>query len=55
MKKNILFTNEPIIDIGCYTHYSIRLSDDNKKKLKKGDKEAFKLINKEEKNLNLQF
>ena len=32
-----------------YTHDSIRLSDDNKKKLKKGDKEAFKLINKEEK------
>ena len=35
--------------MGCYTHDSIRLSDDNKKKLKKGDKEAFKLINKEEK------
>ena len=35
--------------MGCYyTHDSIRLSD-NKKKLKKGDKEAFKLINKEEK------
>ena len=48
--KNILFTDEAIIDMGCYyTHDSIRLSDDNKKKLKKGDKEAFKLINKEEK------
>ena len=35
--------------MGCYyTHDSIRLSD-NKTKLKKGDKEAFKLINKEEK------
>ena len=34
-----------------YTHDSIRLSDDNKKKLKKGDKEAFKLINKEEKKI----
>ena len=47
--KNILFTDEAIIDMGCYyTHDSIRLSD-NKTKLKKGDKEAFKLINKEEK------
>ena len=45
--KNILFTDEAIIDMGCYTHDSIRLSD-NKTKLKKGDKE-FKLINKEEK------
>ena len=36
--------------MGCYyIHDSIRLSDDNIKKLKKGDKEAFKLINKEEK------
>ena len=36
--------------MGCYyIHDSIRLSDDNKKNLKKGDKEAFKLINKEEK------
>ena len=35
--------------MGCYyIHDSIRLSD-NKTKLKKGDKEAFKLINKEEK------
>ena len=33
--KNILFTDEAIIDIGCYTHDSIRLSDDNKKKIKK--------------------
>lgn len=47
--KNILFTDEAIIDMGCYTHDSIRLSDDNKIKLKKGDKEAFKLVNKEEK------
>ena len=54
-RKNILFTDEANIDMGCYTHDSIRLCDDNKKKLKKGDKEAFKLINKEEKNLNLQF
>ena len=46
--KNILFTDEAIIDMGCYTNDSIRLSD-NKTKLKKGDKEAFKLINKEEK------
>ena len=54
-EKNILFTDEAIIDMGCYTHDSNRLSDDNKKKLKKGDKEAFKLINKEEKKLNLQY
>ena len=47
--KNILFTDEAIIDMGCYTHDSIRLSDENKIKLKKGDKEAFKLVNKEEK------
>ena len=34
--KNILFTDEAIIDMGCYyTHDSIRLSDDNKKKIKK--------------------
>ncbi len=51
MKKNIsdknkLFPNEVIINIGCYIHDSIRLSDDNKRKLKKGDKETFKLINK---------
>ena len=54
-EKNILFTDEAIIDMGCYTRDSIRLSDDNKQKLKKGDKEAFKLIKKEEKNLNLQY
>ena len=30
--KNILFTDEAIIDMGCYTHDSIRLSDDDKKK-----------------------
>ena len=47
--KNILFTDEAIIDMGCYTHDFIRLSDDNKIKLKKGDKEVFKLVNKEEK------
>ena len=35
--KNILFTDEAIIDMGCYTHDSIRLSDDNKKNKKKGD------------------
>ena len=36
-EKNILFTDEAIIDMGCYyIHDSIRLSDDNKKKLKKG-------------------
>ena len=40
-EKNILFTDEAIIDMGCYTHDSIRLSNDNKKKSKKGDKEAF--------------
>ena len=40
--KNILFTDEAIIDMGCYyTHDSIRLSD-NKTKLKK---ETKKLLN----------
>ena len=38
-----------IIDMDFYTHDSIRLSDNNKRKLKKGDKEAFKLINIEKK------
>ena len=36
--KNILFTDEAIIDMGGYTRDSIRLSDDNKQKLKKGEK-----------------
>ena len=52
--KNILFSDETIIDMGCYTHDSIMLSDYNKK-IKKGDKEAFKLIDKEEINFKLQF
>ena len=39
--KNILFTDEAIIDMGCYTHDSIRLSDDNKIKLKKGRQRSF--------------
>ena len=30
IEKNI-FTDEAIINMGCYTHDSIRLSDDNKK------------------------
>ena len=53
--KNILFIDEAIIDMGCYTHDSIRLSDDNKIKLKKGDKEAFKLVNKEGKKFELSI
>ena len=40
--KNILFTDEAIIDMGCYNRDSIRLSDDNKQKLKKEKK---KLLN----------
>ena len=47
--KNILFTDESIIEMGCYIYDSIKLSDDNIIKLKKGEKEAFKLLNKEEK------
>ena len=50
-KKNILFTDEVIIDMSCYTNDSIRLLDDNEKKLKKIYKEAFKLVNKEEEKL----
>ena len=38
--KNILFTDEVIIDMGCYTHNSIRLSDDNKKNWKKETKKT---------------
>ena len=50
--NQILFTDETVIDMGSYTHDSIRLSKENREKLRKGEKEAFDLINREEKNLN---
>ena len=36
--RNILFTDEAIIDMECYIRDSIRLSDENKIKLKNGEK-----------------
>ena len=47
--NQILFTDETAIDMGSYTNDSIRLSKENREKLRKGEKEAFDLINREEK------
>ena len=45
----IFFTDETQIKTGSFIKDSIRLSEDNQIKLKEGKKEAFKLINREEK------
>ena len=45
----ILFTDETKIDLAPFLNDSIRLSIKNQEKLKQGDEEAFKLVNKAEK------
>ena len=45
--KDIFFTDECIIDCNPFVNEKIRLSQENTEKLKKGDPEAFELINKE--------
>ena len=47
--KNIFFTDETQIKTGAFIKDSIRLSRDNQQKLKEGNPEAFKLINRPEK------
>ena len=47
--KQILFTDETQIKTGSFINDSIRLSPENKEKLKTGKKEAFDLINRAEK------
>ena len=47
--KNIFFTDETQIKTGSYFNDSIRLSQENQKKIKEGKIEAYNLINREEK------
>ena len=47
--KQIMFTDETQIKTGSFMKDSIRLSAENKEKLKTGKKEAFELINRAEK------
>ena len=47
--KQIMFTDETQIKTGAFIKDSIRLSPENKEKLKTGKKEAFELINRTEK------
>ena len=47
--EQILFTDETKIDMAPFLNDSIRLSKKNQEKLKSGDEEAFKLVNKPEK------
>jgi len=47
--EQILFTDETKIDMAPFLNDSLRLSKKNQEKLKSGDEEAFKLINKPEK------
>ena len=45
--EQIFFSDETKIEMGSYVNDYIRLSEENKDKIKKGDEEAFKLINRE--------
>ena len=47
--EQILFTDETKIDMAPFLNHSLRLSKKNQEKLKSGDEEAFKLVNKPEK------
>ena len=47
--EQIFFTDETKIDMAPFLNDSIRLSKENQEKLKSGEEEAFKLINKPEK------
>ena len=46
--KDIMFTDETKIELGNYTNDSIRLSPKTREKLRKGEKEAYELINRPE-------
>ena len=47
--EHIFFTDETKIDMAPFLNDSIRLSLENQRKLKNGEEEAFKLVNKPEK------
>ena len=53
--EQIFFSDETKIEMGSYVHDYIRLSEENKDKIKKGDEEAFKLINREQKKFELSI
>ena len=46
---NIFFTDETKIDMSPYTNDSIRLTNESKIKLKRGELEVYDLINRQEK------
>ena len=48
IKEDIKFTDETKIELGKYTNDSIRLSPKTREKLRKGEKEAYELINRPE-------
>ena len=52
--STFFFSDETKIELGAYINDYIRLSKENKNKFKKGDEEAFNLINRPQKNLNHQ-
>ena len=49
--EHIFFTDETKIDMAPFLNDSIRLSLENQRKLKNGEEEAFKLVNKPEKKI----
>ena len=53
--KQIFFTDETKIEMGSYLNDHIRLSKDNQEKLKKGDENIFKLINRPQKKFELSI
>ena len=53
--KQIFFTDEIKIEKGFYINDHIRLSKDNQEKLKKGDENVFKLINRPQKKFELSI
>ena len=52
--EQIFFTDETKIDMAPFLSDSIRLSKENQEKLKSGEEEAFKSVNKPKKNLKNQ-
>ena len=53
--EQIFFTDETKIEMGPYVNDHIRLSKDSKEKLKKGDEDAFDLINRPQKKFELSL
>ena len=51
----IFFSDETKIEMGAYVNDHIRLSKDSKEKLKKGDEDAFDLINRPQKKFELSL